>query len=229
MTDNADPLLRKKGKQAATDPSSHTSAEILAVNDKASTTRHHTIELADGGSNKETHEEGDNYASPYRIDIDDESEEESEESAEDELREFIFKTNQLFSHTDVERLMKQWNTSIYAFFKPIPIIDHIDGQRAHIFECNAKTCIGKGKNGRQVRHYLNTADATSTSNLRWHAKICWGQETVAAAGSANNVSEARAVLGNTVLKDGSITAAFERVGKGKVTFSHRQHTKAESR
>jgi hypothetical protein len=173
-----------------TNLSSHTSAEILAVNDKASTIQHHTIELADGGSDKETHEEGDNYALPYRIDIDDESEEESEESAEDKLHEFIFKTNQLFSHTDVERLMKQW--------------------------------------GRQVWCYLNMADATSTSNLRQHTKICWGQETVAAAGSANNVSEARAVLGNTILKDGSITAAFERVGKGKVTFSHRQHTKAES-
>jgi hypothetical protein len=222
MTDNADPLLRrKKGRQAATDLSSHISAEIRVVNDQASTFRHQTIELADGSNDKETHEEGDNNASPYRIDIDDES--------EDELHEFIFKTNQLFSHTDVEQLMKQWNTSIYAFFKPIPIIDHIDGQHAHIFECNAKTCIGKGKNGRQVRRYLNMADATFTSNLRWHTKICWGQETVEAAGSTNNISEACAVLRNSILKDGSITAAFEGVGKGKVTFSHRQHTKAESR
>jgi hypothetical protein len=56
------------------------------------------------------------------------------------------------------------------------------------------------------------ADATSTSNLRWHAKICWGQETVEAAGSTNNISEAHAVLAKSILKDGSITAAFERVG-----------------
>ena len=30
------------------------------------------------------------------------------------------------------------------------------------------------------------------------------------------------------LCDGSITAAFERVGKDKVTYSHRQHTRKES-
>jgi hypothetical protein len=31
------------------------------------------------------------------------------------------------------------------------------------------------------------------------------------------------------LKNGSITASFERIGKGTVTFSHRQHTKAQTR
>jgi len=31
------------------------------------------------------------------------------------------------------------------------------------------------------------------------------------------------------LQDGSITTAFERKGKGKVTFSHHQHTKAQTR
>jgi hypothetical protein len=100
-------LRQKKGRQVATDLSSHTSAETRVVNDQASTIRHQTIELADGSNDKETHKEGDNNASPYRIDINDESEEESEESAEDELCEFIFETNQLFSHADVERLMKQ--------------------------------------------------------------------------------------------------------------------------
>jgi hypothetical protein len=125
------------------------------------------------------------------------------------------------------RLLKQWNTPVYAFFKPTPVIIHVDGRRAHIFECCVKTC--KGRNGRHVRRYLNTADATSTSNLRRHAKICWGQETVAAASSTHDVSTARTVLGKPVLKDGSITAAFERVKKEKLTFSHRQHSKAESR
>jgi hypothetical protein len=31
------------------------------------------------------------------------------------------------------------------------------------------------------------------------------------------------------LKDGSITTAFERKDKGKVTFSHRQHDKSQTR
>jgi hypothetical protein len=30
-------------------------------------------------------------------------------------------------------------------------------------------------------------------------------------------------------KDGSITAIFERVGKGKVSYSHQQHTKTEAK
>ena len=31
------------------------------------------------------------------------------------------------------------------------------------------------------------------------------------------------------LQDGSITMSFEREGKGKLTFSHRQHTKVQTR
>jgi hypothetical protein len=62
--------------------------------------------------------------------------------------------------------MKQWNTPVYAFFRPTPTIECIDGRRVHVFECSAKTCTGKGKHGRKVWRYLNTADATSTSNLR---------------------------------------------------------------
>ena len=41
-------------------------------------------------------------------------------------------------------------------------------------------CMGKG-NGRMVRRYLDTGDAKSTSNLRKHAKICWGEEAVTVA------------------------------------------------
>lgn len=65
--------------------------------------------------------------------------------------------------------------------------------------------------------------------MRKHARICWGEETVAAADRTKDVEIARDVLGKKGLKDGSLTAAFERKGKGKVTFSHRQHTRTESR
>ncbi|KIL55792.1 hypothetical protein M378DRAFT_53553, partial [Amanita muscaria Koide BX008] len=115
------------------------------------------------------------------------------------------------------------------FFKPIPAIEHIDNRRVHAFECGAKHCNGKGKNGRNVYRYLDSSDATSTSNLKRHAKICWGEETVKAAGNAKDARAARVILAKTNLKDGTITAAFERSGKGKVTYSHRQHTKTESR
>ena len=78
-----------------------------------------------------------------------------------------------------------------------------------------------------VRRYLDTTDAKSTGNLRKHARICWGLETVAAADETRSFGEAYEVLKR--FKDGSITEAFERAGKGKITYSHRQHTTTQTR
>ena len=127
----------------------------------------------------------------------------------------------------LERLSKDWNSPVYIFFKPTPLIEYIKDRCVHVFECNAKHCKGKG-NGRMVRRYLDTGDAKSTSNLRKHAKICWGEETVAAADQTRDIDAAREALKK--IKDGSITEAFERVAKkGKLSYSHRQHTTTESR
>jgi hypothetical protein len=52
---------------------------------------------------------------------------------------------------------------------------------------------------------------------------------VAAADNTRSIDAAREVLAKSKLRDGSITAEFERIGKGKVTYSHRQHTKTEAR
>ena len=78
-----------------------------------------------------------------------------------------------------------------------------------------------------VRRYLDTSDAKSTGNLRKHARVCWGAEAVAAADEAHNLGAAFEALKK--VKDGSITGAFERVGKGKATYSHRQHTTTQTR
>ena len=80
-----------------------------------------------------------------------------------------------------------------------------------------------------MRRYLDKSDAKSTGNMRKHARKCWGDETVASVDSAKNTNEVRATTVKGILDLQSITAAFERKGKGKVTFSHRQHTKTESR
>jgi hypothetical protein len=96
-----------------------------------------------------------------------------------------------------------------------------------VFMCAAGRC--RGKNGRDVRRFLDTTDARSTSGLRRHAKNCWGSEAVEAADATKDLESARLVLSKTKLRDGSITAQFERIGKGKVTFSHRQHTTTEAR
>jgi hypothetical protein len=47
------------------------------------------------------------------------------------------------------------------------------------------------------------------SNLRRHAKICWGEDTVEAASCTKDVHAAHAVLAKSNLKDASITAVFE--------------------
>jgi hypothetical protein len=103
----------------------------------------------------------------------------------------------------------------------------IKGRHVHVFECNAKHCKGKG-NGRMVCQYLDTGDAKSTSNLRKHAKGCWGDEVVAAADDTRDLQAARKALGKVRLVDGSITAAFKRVATDKVTYSHRPHTFTEA-
>jgi hypothetical protein len=123
-------------------------------------------------------------------------------------------------------LSKDWTSPVYVFFKQIPSIEYILGRRVHVFECTAVHCKGKA-NGRKVRRYLDTTDAKSTGNLRKHAKVCWGDEAVAAADATKNVGVARETLSK--MKDSSIAAAFQRVSKDKMTYSHRQHTIAETR
>jgi hypothetical protein len=82
---------------------------------------------------------------------------------------------------------------------------------------------------RGVRRFLDKGDAKSTSNLRKHAKKCWGDEVVTCADKAKDASEVRATTIKGTLNPQSIAAAFERKGKGKVTYSHRQHTRTEAR
>ncbi|KAF8809255.1 hypothetical protein BYT27DRAFT_7012694, partial [Phlegmacium glaucopus] len=126
----------------------------------------------------------------------------------------------------IEQLSKDWTSPIYVFFRTLPRIDYVDGRQAHIFECAAGRC--RDKNGRDVRRYLDKADAKSTSGLRWHATKCWGAEAVKSADGTKDLEAARAILLKTKLRDGTITAEFERIGRGKVTYSHRQHTSTEA-
>ena len=96
-----------------------------------------------------------------------------------------------------------------------------------MFICAAGKC--RGKNGRDVWRFQDTGDAKSTSGLRRHAKNCWGSDAMEAADGTKDLESARLVLMKTKLQDGSITAQFERITKGKVTYSHCQHTMMEAR
>ena len=100
----------------------------------------------------------------------------------------------------------------------------------HVFSCVAKSCKGKGKFSRIVKRYIDKSDVSSTSNLRKHAKICWGDDVVKAADETKDLACAQAIVAKSGLENASITAMFERVkGKGAVTYSHKQHTKTETK
>jgi hypothetical protein len=64
-------------------------------------------------------------------------------------------------------------------------------------------------------------------NLWKHTKLCWGEETVAAADNMKDIHVALKALEKKSV-DSSITSAFEHVSKGKVTYSHHQYNTAEA-
>jgi len=124
------------------------------------------------------------------------------------------------------RLQKEWDAPIYVFFKALPIIEYIKNCKTHAFECaagnfKAKKCF--------VHQYLDTSDSKSTSNMRHHARVCWGDEAVDAADGTKNKHIAEAALKSLKTKNGSITEAFQQVAKGTATYSTRQHTKIQAR
>src|ERR1700722_3877408 len=109
---------------------------------------------------------------------------------------------------NADRLAKEWNAPIYAFFHPVPAIDYVGNppRRVHIFECNAKACKGKGVARSHVRRYLDTADGKSTSNLCRHAKVCWGEEAIAGVDSVRSQGAARQIVEKSLgTLNGSIT------------------------
>ena len=152
-----------------------------------------------------------------------EEEEEEEETAKAELSKFTKLTKFLPAC-----LPEDWTSPIYTFFGPIPDITYnAEGHLAHEFHCSAGVCKGKGTNKQIIQRFLDTLDWTSSSNLKWHAVIFWGGDTVGKALDAKvDIESAHKILGGH--QNSLITAAFERKGKGKVLYSHRQHTKAET-
>jgi len=67
------------------------------------------------------------------------------------------------------------------------------------------------------------------SNLRKHAKRCWGEEVIKVADKACNANEVRNTTIKGFLDPKTVKAAFQRKGKGKVQYMHRQHTTTEAR
>lgn len=84
-----------------------------------------------------------------------------------------------------------------------------------------------------MRRFLDTGDRGSTSNMRKHARHCWGDEIIKKADDAKEdltLDDIRERIAEAKReKDGSIVACFDRTGKAKVRYMLRQYTYEESR
>ncbi|KIK24312.1 hypothetical protein PISMIDRAFT_47855, partial [Pisolithus microcarpus 441] len=119
-----------------------------------------------------------------------------------------------------DQLKREWNSPIYAFFALEPTIEYIAGHCSHVFWCMAKGC----KKG--VRRYLDKSDAWLTGNMCKHIKACWGEDILQQAFRMRGTTAACKAV-KSYVKSGSILAAFDC--QGRVSYSHWQHTKLETR
>ncbi|KAJ7189125.1 hypothetical protein C8R46DRAFT_877547 [Mycena filopes] len=94
-------------------------------------------------------------------------------------------------------LKVNWTAPIYAFFKPATLKFDSDGRAYHFFGCTSPTCVYDAK---AVKRYTDTTDSTGTSNLKKHARRCFGGASVDAALKGAKLDT----------RDSSIHAAFGR-------------------
>ena len=77
---------------------------------------------------------------------------------------------------------------------------------SHVLQSLARA---RGKSSRSVNHYVDKSDVSLTSNLRKHAKICWGDDVVKAADEMKDLTRVRAIVVKLGLGNASIMAIFE--------------------
>ncbi|KAF8978812.1 hypothetical protein BDQ17DRAFT_1338564 [Cyathus striatus] len=135
-----------------------------------------------------------------------------------ELSHFINTTSYMESMASVKTMANVASPTVATVQNTV--IEVMDGDEDEVIEETAE------EERTTVRQYLDKKDAASTGNMHKHATRCWN-EAVKLAMETGSVKDAREVLANC--KDGSIAAAFQVKGKGKLTYSHRQHTRAEIR
>ncbi|KAG2045589.1 hypothetical protein BDR06DRAFT_900518, partial [Suillus hirtellus] len=96
-----------------------------------------------------------------------------------------------------DALKKTWHSAVYSFFKLDAVtVQYLDGCLVHFFPCGACKCkLPAGG----VRHFQDSKDKSSTTNIRHHANGCWGKEAVDYAFSGGKVVQATS---------GSVFSAF---------------------
>ena len=121
-------------------------------------------------------------------------------------------------------MSQKWSAGIYGIYKA-PVIEYVNGRRAHSFRC-----LGKNGNcSRVIRRYLDTTDAVSTSNMHKHAKKCWGLEVVEQVDAMASIEDVRQAFVRKTLSNGDIKVLLEK-GKSKiVSYSNRNFTEDQTR
>ncbi|KAI0659197.1 hypothetical protein C8Q70DRAFT_891513, partial [Cubamyces menziesii] len=119
------------------------------------------------------------------------------------------------------RLKTRWTSPVYGFFKDA-YLDTVGTRRAHVFACARKGCQVT------INRFLDRKDR-STGNMKKHAEACWGEEAVSRGMSTGSAEGARKTVVTSILETGRISTFFSWKKKGKVTYSHMQHTKEETR
>lgn len=123
----------------------------------------------------------------------------------------------------VERLRKDWTAPVYGFYAAeVQTRKDANGRTAHVFACTNCKCK------KTVIRYLDKSDAKSTSNLRKHVRSCWGEDALKAADQMETAEAARPSV-EKYRRSGTITSSFAHTGKGKISYSCRQHTRSKAR
>jgi len=126
----------------------------------------------------------------------------------------------IVTHKKTEQLMKDWTSSIYACFAPVPEITYSEGRHSHVFKCLGKSCRAS------MWRFLDTGDKGSTTNMWKHARKCWGKDFVNTIDEAASLEVAHDISKKFTL-NGTITTVFEQ--KKVTTYTSKPHTKAGTR
>ncbi|KAJ7745353.1 hypothetical protein B0H16DRAFT_1321779, partial [Mycena metata] len=138
------------------------------------------------------------------------------------------------------RLRALWRSPVYSLYKDKVTIGYEGDRKYHLFTCANKKChLGKHGLPSTVRRYLDSKDHSATGNLINHAKACRGADAVQSVMGGNNKKIKGMSHLNTLFtyefknaqgtRDGSIYAAFARIGSRVRSFSSRPHTSQETR
>ncbi|KAH7090084.1 hypothetical protein BKA62DRAFT_626685, partial [Auriculariales sp. MPI-PUGE-AT-0066] len=123
------------------------------------------------------------------------------------------------------KLARKLRAPVYAFYHAFPkIVVNAEGKDEQHFICTNPNCK---RSGAPIKRVIGGTDDGSTSNLRGHAKSCWGQAVVNDVDDMPDATRARELLSKPVSQ--KLTASFERTGKGKITFSSTTLTTYETR